>query len=146
MQNPRARHSQNYSSEGPLETILPVQFHSRYRNRQMEALKRLMFAMLEHAVKCFQANLGARSREKRREFLEAEWWLFKANGVGPFSFESVCEVLGVHPDYVRRSLAQWRAAKRIYTDGAAGDLSQNPPEIRRRSRLSLSPATTPTAR
>ena len=144
MENPRARRNQGFSTDGPLETILPVQFHNaRYRDRQMESLRRLMFAILEHGVKCFQANFEARNRERRREFLEAQWWLFKSNGVGPFSFENVCEVLGVHPDHVRRSLLAWRARTLAALDAAAreGGPQAPAPEIRRRrQRLRLVPS------
>src|SRR5271155_429959 len=109
MENPssRRRH-QTYSAD----SILPVQFYPpRRRSEQAESLKRLMVAILEQAVKCFQANHDARGGEKRREFLEARWWLFEADGARPFSFENVCEALGVHPDYLRQSLSQWLTTK-----------------------------------
>jgi hypothetical protein len=144
MENPRARRNQSYSAEGPLETILPVQFHnSRYRGHQMESLRRLMFAILEHGVKCFQANFEARNKERRREFLEAQWWLFKSNGVGPFSFENVCDVLGVHPDHVRRSLLAWRTRRLAALDAAASEAASETPALPvrgRRQRLRLVPS------
>jgi len=125
-------------------------FGARHRDQQLEPLKRLMSAILEHAVKCFQANLDARSREKRREFHEAEWWLFEAKGVGPFSFENVCEVLEVHPDYLRRTLSQWLARRLAGATTAAvrdGRPEHSAAELRRRSqRRRLVPSSTPLLR
>ena len=57
---------------------------------------------------CFRKNLQSRKVYRRREYLEASQWFFDTNGVGPFSLESVCEVLEIDPGYVRHSLAEWR--------------------------------------
>lgn len=146
MENLRSRRHQDHSAD----SILPAQFYPpRRRSQQAESLKRLMVAILEQAVKCFQANHDARGGEKRREFLEAQWWLFKADGARPFSFENVCEALGVHPDYLRRTLSQWLNTKLSAT--AAAGVRENTPspalELRRTSRrLRLLPPKTASPR
>jgi hypothetical protein len=41
--------------------------------------------------------------------MEAEEWLCGNGGEGPFSFDTVCETLGVEPQFLRRGLLEWRA-------------------------------------
>lgn len=100
----------SYSSAFQAESILPVQFFGERRGgARIEPVKRLMSAVLEDAVGCFERNLRARSASRRRRFLEAEHWLFKGSeSTGLFSFESVCGVLDIDPDRLRRALSQWR--------------------------------------
>jgi len=94
------------------DILLPVQFHEDRRWRaEFDPLRRLMFAVLLDAVRCFQIDAGAHQHSKRREFAEAESWLFGANREGPFSFETVCDVLDIDPDCFRRGLLQWRDRK-----------------------------------
>lgn len=89
------------------DAILPSQFHgSRRGGERVEGEKRLMCAVLEDALRCFERNLKARSGRARRAFVEAEYWLFKERNDGPFSFEHVCEALGLSPDYVRRAVSR----------------------------------------
>lgn len=44
-------------------------------------------------------------------FCEAEEWILEEDGDWPFSFENVCEVLGLNPRYVRQGLIRWRNKK-----------------------------------
>jgi hypothetical protein len=91
-------------------TILPVQFFGKGSNSgRTQPVMRLMFAVLEDAVRCFERDLRARSVSRRRRFLEAEDWLFRqSESAGLFSFESVCEVLDIDRDGIRRALWLWR--------------------------------------
>jgi hypothetical protein len=92
--------------------ILPIQFFpSRRAKPEMELERRLAFAVLANAVRCFQLNLGAQGRRKIREFAEALSWLFETTDDGPFSFDSVCYLLELHPASLRRALRQWQAMK-----------------------------------
>jgi hypothetical protein len=77
----------------------------------LEPEKRLMLAVIEDAVACFQKYIHARDTRGRTMFREAEQWILEKNSDGLFSFESVCEVLGLNPDYVRHGLMQWKEAK-----------------------------------
>ena len=91
------------------DTILPSQFYgSRRDNAETEPLRRLMSAVLEDAINCFQRNAAAPGNglRRRREYIEARQWLFGKEGSGPFSFENVCSVLGIHPGNLRRKLSQ----------------------------------------
>lgn len=65
--------------------------------------KALMCAVLEGSIREF---LGPNPRHRA----QAEAW-FRANGYTPFSFPSVCDVLGLEPDAVRKALSSLRAKK-----------------------------------
>jgi hypothetical protein len=76
----------------------------------MEAVKRLMCAILEDALRCFERNHTARTPVRRREFREAENWLFRESaGEGLFSFKNVCHALGVDSNRLRRAMSKRRA-------------------------------------
>jgi len=61
-------------------------------------------AILEDAVDCFQNNLLRPSLKSRRLFQEAEKWIVEVDGDWIFSFENVCEALGLNPAYVRQGM------------------------------------------
>jgi hypothetical protein len=77
----------------------------------LEPEKRLMLAILEDAINCFQDNLPAQNVRGRRLFEEAEEWVVEADGDWVFSFENICEALGFNPTYVREGLLRWVANK-----------------------------------
>jgi hypothetical protein len=82
-----------------------------YKKDIREGEERLMLAVLEEAVKCFQEYvLATRPREKRL-FQEAEEWILEKDSDYLFSFESICQTLGLHPDYTRQALLVWKEAK-----------------------------------
>jgi hypothetical protein len=70
-----------------------------------------MLAVLEDAINCFQANVMAERGRPKKLFNETVDWFLDRNDDWPFSFESVCEILRLNPDYVRRGLLQWKAKK-----------------------------------
>jgi len=99
-------------SESPFEqeSILPLQFfEGRKKNAALESLQRLMLAVLTDAVRCYQTGSDTQKTCRRRAFREAEEWLFRTKADGPFSFESVCCVLDIAPDYLRHILRRWKA-------------------------------------
>ena len=61
------------------------------------------------ALRCFQNNSNAKSGPRKRLYAEAEQWLCGETGDGPFSFDTVCETLGIEPEFLRGGLRQWRA-------------------------------------
>lgn len=91
------------------EILLPSQFFKGFRGHAiLEGERRLMLAVLEDAVSCFQKYAGARRPRNQRLFREAEQWFLEEDSSWPFSFEAVCAVLGFNPEYVRRRLMEWR--------------------------------------
>lgn len=123
--------SRNHVSQSPmlpLDAILPLQFFpARRGGNRIEGVKRLMCAVLDDALRCFEGNLTARSILKRRLFLEAEFWLFKEKGAtNPFSFENLCQAVGIEPARFRRALRARRARLLI---------GETPDRLSRRSRV-----------
>ena len=74
--------------------------------------RRLCLAILEDAVNCFQKHIFATRPRHRRLQREAETWLFGefrgAPSDGAFSFDYICDALGIERDALRRSLVRWR--------------------------------------
>lgn len=91
------------------DILLPAQYAATMKRRNyLEPEKRLMLAVLEDAIWCFQHSLLARDKKRKVLFSEAEEWLMEENGDALFSFESICEVLGLNPKYVREGLMRWK--------------------------------------
>lgn len=91
------------------DVLTPGQYYdSRRDDSAMAPVKRLMMAVLEDALRCFQNNADAKSGPRKRLFVEAEQWLCGSGGDGPFSFDTICETLGIEPQFLRAGLRQWR--------------------------------------
>ena len=90
------------------DSVLPVQFYpARRGSASVEPVLRLMAAVLSDAMRCFQRNFAARHTHGRREFREAQFWIFEDKGTGPFSFEDVCDALGIDSGRLRASIVRW---------------------------------------
>ena len=101
------------------DAMLPSQFFAALRSRgDLSAERRLVVAVLEDALHCFQKYVDAESPKQRQLFLEAEEWIMGDNPTWFFSFPNVCDTLSLDPDYMREGLARWRAAH----EGAAARL------------------------
>ncbi len=95
------------------DTVLPAQFFSTLRQRTAsQGERRLVAAVLEDAVACFQKHLGAEDRRNRKLYADAEAWLFSDDDSWPFAFVNVCEALDIQPPFLRRGLLLWRNGQR----------------------------------
>lgn len=107
------------------DTLLSSQyFDSLRRKTLLEPEKRLMLALLEDAIHCFQDNLSAQTARKKKLFDEAEDWIVEMDADWIFSFDHVCETLGFTPGYVRQGLLRWKEKhrpKRLETQPWKGD-------------------------
>ena len=91
------------------DMLLSAQYFENLRRRtHFEPEKRLMLALLEDAINCYQDNLVARGSKKKRLFEQTEQWILEANSDWVFSFDNVCETLGLNPEYVRQGLLRWK--------------------------------------
>jgi hypothetical protein len=88
----------------PSSLLSAEYFEALRRKTILEPEKRLMLAILEDAVDCFQNNIFTQSVKGRRLFQEAEKWVVEVDGDWVFSFENVCETLELNPAYVRQGL------------------------------------------
>ena len=94
------------------DTLLPEQYLETFRRKlHLEPEKKLMLAVLEDAIACFQKYVFTRDGKGRLLFQEAEDWVQDSNGDWLFSFANVCETLGFNPDYLRQGLTQWKVER-----------------------------------
>ena len=70
----------------------------------------LMLAVLQDGIACFQEYFSKPSRTNERLFLEAEEWI-NSNDDGVFTFNNVCETLGLDPDALRMGLRRWQGQR-----------------------------------
>jgi hypothetical protein len=82
-----------------------------YKKNIREGEERLMLAVLESAVEDFQKYVLARNPVGKKLFQEAEEWLLDNDSEEAFSFKSICETLGLHPDHILKGLMVWKEAK-----------------------------------
>jgi hypothetical protein len=94
------------------DTLVTHQYLDTYRRQlPLEPEQRLVFAVLEDGIHAFQDNFGAAHSKKRRLFEDAKAWIFTDDNDWIFAFSSICLLLNLDPDYVRRGLRQWQAAR-----------------------------------
>jgi hypothetical protein len=87
--------------ESSLQQLQPVT-GGESRTGQLTGTKALMLAVLEDGIRSY---LGG----SRTIALEAEYWIFTHRRHSPFSFSIVCEMLGLDPDAVRKTLRRMKA-------------------------------------
>jgi hypothetical protein len=98
-----------YAEQGshPLspELLTPAQY---YPYPPPTPYHRLLLAVLEDAIRCFQRDLTARRGPRRALFREVKEWLFDRDGTAFMSFPVVCESLGIEAGLLRRRLHEWQ--------------------------------------
>ena len=100
-----------------------------HRAVPLEPEKRLMLAVLEDAVICFQENLFARDKKKRQLFLETEQWIFEERSSRLFAFDNLCQAVDLNPRYIRRGLRRWQESR----SKKQTNVSSNPPSPAKQS-------------
>ncbi len=91
------------------DSLLPAQFFTALKQRsQACGERRLMAAILEDAIDCFQKHLWAKDNRSRTLRQEAENWFLSDDDSWPFSFSNVCQALDLEPDFLRRGLISWK--------------------------------------
>jgi hypothetical protein len=90
------------------DILTAAQYYDSMRRDSSDIpLKRLMMAVLQDAIRCLQKGADLKSGSKRRHLCEVQEWVFGESGEGPFAFQSVCEILDIAPQYLRRGLDEW---------------------------------------
>ena len=91
------------------DALLEGLFYERQRGKDWEGERMLMFSILKDAIECFQKNLlCAKGSKGRHEFLDAKEWIFEKETGWLFSFQNICEVWGIDPQYLRQHLTRWK--------------------------------------
>jgi hypothetical protein len=85
--------------------VVPVQFYDLIRRSAfLDGETRLVFAVLEDAIRTYLRQRESQRRSGRIEFAEVALWFEAKAGTTPFSFDYVCEVLELEPESFRRQL------------------------------------------
>jgi hypothetical protein len=100
--------SQTYDAADALgltDIILPSQYFGAMGGGGLCSEQRLMLAVLVDAINILQGWHRLGSARKRRAFAEAGQWV-NTRGTGyPFSFDSICDALGIDPEILRGKLS-----------------------------------------
>jgi hypothetical protein len=79
-------------------------FGSSIHSGPVSAERELMIAVLSDAIECFWKYRKSRAALAIRLYQEAKAWLFADNENQPFSFQNICQTLGLEPSYIRRGI------------------------------------------
>ncbi len=94
------------------DTLLPIQYFEAMRRKHLlEGEKRLILSVLEDAVECFMKCIDSPTNKGQRLFREAEEWINLEDKHWVFSFDNVCDMLDINPEYMRRGLREWKQRK-----------------------------------
>jgi hypothetical protein len=95
------------------DTLLGEDYAANFRRKiPLEPERTLLLAVLEDGIRCYQENLFAAGGKRRTLFDEAQDWLLSDNADWFCSFVSICTLLDLEPNYIRRGLRQWEANAR----------------------------------
>lgn len=137
---------------GFTDIILPAQYFGAMGSGGLCSEQRLMLAVLVDALNILQSWQRLGSARKRRAFAEAAQWV-NMRGTGyPFSFDSICDALGIDSEVLRQRLSgltrgHTGAASRLGVgrlrlkeSSRAQHMTANRVRRRRRARLAVVPA------
>jgi hypothetical protein len=94
------------------EIVLPEQLQQGFRrDSYLSGEKALMLAVLEDGIRCFQEHLTNPRSNPRLLSKQAEDWIRAVDYEWPFSFNNVCETLGIDPEALRDKLLTWKAKR-----------------------------------
>src|SRR5512142_715592 len=69
---------------------------------------KLVAAILKDGIDCYLKYFSAKPRRGKKRPNEAEEWFFSKDERWLFSFENVCGLLKLEPDYIRRALLHYK--------------------------------------
>lgn len=91
------------------DALLAAQYFDTFRRKvQIQPERRLLIAVLEDAIFCFQKYISSRERRGETLFREAEDRIQDEYGDYIFSFQNICEALGFDASYLRTGLLRWK--------------------------------------
>lgn len=90
------------------DIMLPAQYFAVLRKSAPQGPEYLLvLAMLQDAVECVQKYRFSLDLNGRELYSDAHDWIASHDRQWPFSFENVCEILKIHPEYLRNGLFRW---------------------------------------
>jgi hypothetical protein len=92
------------------DCVLPAQYFGRLqRGFSAGAEGRLLLAVLQDAISCYFYNMNRTGRSAELRFREVNDWFSARNCHDLFAFESICEIFGIDPGWLRSGLRALRA-------------------------------------
>lgn len=92
-----------------LNQVLPCQYFDLSGGHRLTGEQRLMLALLADALNVYQQGVLSRNTRKRLLFVDAERWITAgAKSHHAFSFDTVCDALGINPGMLRRRMLLWK--------------------------------------
>jgi len=76
--------------------------------------KSLLSAILEDAIHVYRKYQHAKDRCGKERHREAQAWIRHHGNDWIFDFDSVCDLLGFNPDFIRRSLSQTKTPPAVH--------------------------------
>src|SRR5271168_3436318 len=102
------------------DTLLPIQYFEAMRRKHLlEGEKRLVLSVLEDAVECFMKCIDSVTNKGQRLYRDADEWIALEDKHWVFSFDNVCDMLDINPEYMRRGLKDWKQRKLVALERAA---------------------------
>src|SRR5271167_2320290 len=102
------------------DTLLPIQYFEAMRRKHLlEGEKRLILSVLEDAIECFMKCMDSATNKGQRLYRDADEWIWLEDKHWVFSFDNVCDMLDINPEYMRRGLRDWKARKLVALERAA---------------------------
>ena len=123
------------------DTLLPIQYFEAMRKKHLlEGEKRLILSVLEDAIECFMKCIDASTSKGQRLFRDADEWIAHEDKRWVFSFDNVCDMLDINPEYMRMGLRKWkdkrldaiarrRAAMVLEAERAAAEAAMQPAAV-----------------
>ena len=111
------------------DVLLPGQFFSFFRKEAgFDRERRLMLAVLEDAIDCFQKYAHTSDLRGRQLFLESHEWIMSPDKRWLFSFENICQIVDMNPDYIRQGLSRWRTQNAKSAMALPPDIGRSEPQ------------------
>ena len=85
----------------------PEQWADEHRAKELPPDKRLLWAILDDAIRCYVEHGGGTKHRRKALFREAAYWLFTIRPAH-VTFKYVCQELDINPGYLRKRLIATR--------------------------------------
>lgn len=112
------------------DVVLPSQFLVPDENGLEGGERKLMAAILSDGIEAYIAQCTSGSLSSRRNRVDASEWVETKDYSYVFSFDNVCECLGIDPEYLRMGLLRYVQSVQERKDAQNG-LNSNWKKIRR---------------
>ena len=95
--------------EEAADPMTPQQYYDLISRRSHhDGETRLLFAVLEDAIRCYAIAKNSPARSHRREFEEVREWVNTPGDHDVFAFDSICSVFAIEPEALRSQLNAMR--------------------------------------